>query len=293
MKILPIAILLFFTSSLNGQLQIDEEYYSNGNLHWKGYKKTDTLSDGMTFTSQYGHYTYWYESGQLKMEIIYKKQRKDYRYVSMWTPDGTQILKEGRGVYYRIDNLYDNIDSTVYNVNDSILGSFSKYRKWPRDPKYDEYYLVSKGSSINGILEGMEWFSTPASGNQTMTTYKEGKKHGQYILKDNVDVVIEEGNYCEDAKCSEWKYYKGGILEKKVNYVAGIISGNYEEFYEDGKIKLKGQFRTEKRIVKAKVFSPDTYEEFIKEVEKEVSIKHGDWIYYNSKGEIIRTDKYN
>ena len=116
--------------------------------------KIDTLSNGSTRSSQFGLWKFWYESGQPKLEVLYTGQRKEYRYINMWTPNGIQILTSGSGIYYNVEHISDVSDSTVYIVIDSILGEFSQYRKWHKFPKYDDYYLVSNGSSINGLLEG-------------------------------------------------------------------------------------------------------------------------------------------
>jgi len=91
--------------------------------------------------------------------------------------------------------------------------------------------------------------------------------NGQFERKCN-GILIEKGNFIDGLKNGEWiTYSRKGKLIRKLNYTNGLLDGEVELFYVNGKPKLTGQFEKGNKI--------------------------GKWVYYTEKGKILAEGSYD
>ncbi len=287
-------LVMIHTMSLAAQLRLDEEFYENGNLYWKGHIKSGITVTGEVYSFQFGFWQYWYEAGNLKQEIYYADKMNEARYINMWNPDGEKILENGNGVIFQVDDLFENADSNVFEVKDSVInGKFRMFRKWKNDEEYADYYLVSEGSYFKNMQVGESWFHDPKLDCFIVEHYTDGQKHGAYELKNNEDLKIEKGQFCYGKKCGEWRYFKNGKLDRIENYEDGVQTGQYYEYYPNGNIKLAGQFLKALKIVQQRQFDPESFEEKISEIKAEVGVKDGVWKFFDVNGKLVKEEVFD
>ena len=110
------------------------------------------------------------------------------------------------------------------------------------------------------------------------------------------------GNYIRNKPVGEWnRYYPSGKL--MANYSIKLVSKNlfnyagiYNEYYENGQSKVKGNYAmtpNEDSTLEDtfKLLSPSTGEQWTRLLAK-FSDKVGIWYYYNEKGEQIKEEEY-
>lgn len=290
--------LIFYTAfsfglhSFGQKTETSTDYYFNGQLHWKG----EMLQIG-NYSHPIGLWQYWHEDGKLKLETWdHGKRGNDFvktRYINMWTSTGEQILKDGEGFMYEVWPGGDQeADSTIYQVKDSIKQGYSKVYRLYRG---GEYFLVMEGNYDSNSLKTGKWvFRDTVLGNAFEWYYENDKKNGleKWFYPDGG--LREIGQYKNDEEEGEWRYYdSGGPMIKICNYKTGKLIGPYKEYYPNGKIKVEGAYRQGEGTIKVSSRpigggKGRVYDRKIPNKE----YKTGKWVYYNSKGAIIKTENY-
>jgi antitoxin component YwqK of YwqJK toxin-antitoxin module len=278
---------LFFSIITQGQkTYVDSSVYENGQLENKGlYYQVDKHS------WQWGVWDYWYEDGKKKLELLSDTTKT--RYINMWLPNGTQILKSGNGYYYSIEPDSDKDDSLVYQIKDSIKsGEFKRFRSYTNKP----YFLIETGFYENEKETGIWQFRDTVLKTRIVSTYKNGEQNGLEIhyyldgkLKDSVNFLNgrENGNYKA--------FSQKGLLIKDCNYKGGNLIDNYKEYYANGQLKLQGQYTQGNGYIKVSIISIGRSKNRIRtenRFRKDKPLKQGTWKYFSDKGQLQRTEKY-
>ncbi len=288
---LATGLCCLFLSHFAQTVENDIEYYSSGQMKWKGQKYCVSLKDDKECKPS-GQWTYWYKDGQKKSESYFPLGKNNSipptRYINMWQQDGYQILKNGVGYYYEKENRGGGeYDSLTYQIKDSLCnGSFSRYHK----QKERNYYLVETGQ------------------------YSDGKRYGVFKLRDTVKLVEEQTNYDENETCTykylhlnfktkeEGKMINGkkeglnktyndkGVLIKEMNYKNDSEFGEYKEYYDTGALKVEGQYTHTSGNITNKTYDAQGNEHIRKATSNTIPKKTGEWKYYDEKGNVTKTE---
>lgn len=278
---------MLYSFCYSQETYIDSSVYDNGNLEYKGMRYKGENGD-----YQIGLWQYWYEDGHKELES-FEDTSNTSRNINMWSADGVQILKDGRGYYYSIEPQSELTDSLVFQIKDSIKqGEFKRYRSY-----HGDYFLVETGMYENEKQSGKFSFRDTVLKVIQVRYYADDKQNGtesNYYyngkLKDSV-------NYLNDNEEGEYKEYsKDQILIKSCSYHQGRLIGNYSEYYNSGKLKLKGKYIQglgyEKIHVIGIVRNGKIYERTETRLINDKPLKQGRWICYDECGKIIKKLNY-
>jgi antitoxin component YwqK of YwqJK toxin-antitoxin module len=186
-----------------------------------------------------------------------------------------------------------NFDRTNYIMrgldtlsNDSILITRKRYIRQNQQGSIIEVLIFSKLNTLSCSDEGPkltgDWTSYYPSGN-----------------------IKETGKIICNRKYGDWIYfYRSGQIERYEKYDGldligsnpnmGYLNGTYLEYHPNGQIKTTGAYKIIEEYVPYQVVNIETYETQEKCCAwTPKSIKHGEWITFNSSGEIQETKVYN
>ncbi len=273
--------------SLSQTTKTDYDYYENGQVHWKG----ELLLKGNAY-SPIGLWQYWYEDGKLKLET-WDDGKSKTKYINMWLPTGEQILKNGHGTMYEVWPGGDQeADSTIFAVKDSIKqGSAKIYRLY----KGGSYFFVMEGQYDPNSEKTGKWiYKDTVHGNALECYYLNGKKNGLYKRLYLNGALRDSGQFINDYEEGEWKYFDTvGTLTKQCNYKAGNLIGTYKEFYANGKPKIVGAYRQGEGTIKVTAIglSSGKRRVYDKKIQNK-EYKTGLWTFYDSNGNVLRTETH-
>lgn len=201
------------------KIGIHKEYDQAGNIVIaKEYNDAGVfIAEGVvdTMDRRQGKWKYYYETGELKGEGMFKNN-----------------LKTGDWIYYYMDGKIEQKGKFNKDKIDSKwLWYYPNGKVWR-----EEYYELGKeegsfteyNDSGKVILKGQ---------------YLDGERTGFWVYQ--VGDIIEEGKYTEGQQDSIWKsYYSNGRICYKGNYVQGVPDGKFYWYYPNGKIKTEGYYVT-------------------------------------------------
>ena len=75
-----------------------------------------------------------------------------------------------------------------------------------------------------------------------------------------------------------------------MNYKNGAEFGDYKEYYDNGGIKTKGQYKHIKGFITNSTFDTQGKENIRKSPSDHIPQKTGEWKYYDEKGTVIKTE---
>lgn len=150
------------------------------------------------------------------------------------------------------------------------------------------YFLISAQSpisidtikyfKINGVtqftIQGKDTILTLNGKPFPIKKYLEFQKHNCRLegdCKDSTENIFFVKTYNTNGRLL-YSTYK---IDPEENYW-----GTYTEYYENGKIKIQGQY----------MFFGNDWKKYYDE--KNLNVKIGTWLYYNKKGKIIRQTTY-
>jgi len=145
----------------------------------------------------------------------------------------------------------------------------------PNSPKVScvSYYSngtkSSEGIFINKEKDG-KWLYYNTNGYLVAEeNYEKGKKHGKFKLFSGKDtVLLEEETWKNNVKDGEFNaYYIDGSLRIKMSYAKGKMHGGFENYYEDGTIWHKGQYKDDFRDGTWTSYNRAGKEEKVEEIE--------------------------
>jgi antitoxin component YwqK of YwqJK toxin-antitoxin module len=126
---------------------------------------------------------------------------------------------------------------------------------------------LAEGDYLNRKKDGKWIFYDGYSNVIAVDYYKNDKRHGQCMTYLPTGELIEEINYDNGVQHGMWKrYFSNGNLHFQGNVVKGKWQGPYVFNYPDGKKQVAGVY--------------------------EQSLKQGDWLYYDDKGQLIKVETF-
>lgn len=184
--------------------------------------------------------------------------------------------------YYSEKPFKKDADGIYYNLDAQRLIFFSTH---------DSIYQVYSKA-----------YELQEQGHYTMTAPDSIGRHGLCTELYSTGKVKAIGNYIRNKPVGEWnRYYPSGKL--MANYTIKIVSKNlfnysgvYNEYYENGQARVKGNYAmapNEDSTLEDtfKLLSPSTGEQWTRLLTK-FSDKVGIWYYYNEKGEQTGEEEY-
>jgi antitoxin component YwqK of YwqJK toxin-antitoxin module len=217
-----------------------------------------------------------------------------------------------------VDRNISRLD-TSYIIRDQFRkGDWDIYYDFSMTKKMAEYHFDMNGNKTGHCIEWFEngkrksefdytnsWFSAFPIGvlyypngkikleratekdSLVETSYFEAGKVSRIRKWTKNGLLFSESQWCESGQLlvnynptstiplPVKKYYCSGKLKSEYNWYVYGYTGTYTEFHENGQISLKGQFQ--ELPAGSTVF---------------MARKTGDWIYYDKKGQVVKTEKW-
>jgi antitoxin component YwqK of YwqJK toxin-antitoxin module len=150
---------------------------------------------------------------------------------------------------------------------------------------------------------------------KALMNFTEGSKVSEAKLFDELGHKIAEGKYLNQKKTGEWNYFlndkivgtenyengeKNGLskrwfstgqLLEEANWKNGKLDGMYRTYFQNGKVYLECKYKMGLRNGPFKTFFTDGTPELDAFYTNDVQDKS--WLYYNEKGELLYTLKYD
>lgn len=108
------------------------------------------------------------------------------------------------------------------------------------------------------------------------------EKDGSLVSEESYEAGVKNG-------CSKL-FFPDGVLADSTTWKNGKMEGLSEQYYSDGKIKVRSSYRNGEK--------QDAFNTYFMSGQTMISGHYlndhpdGHWIYYNEKGEIVRTEDY-
>lgn len=143
---------------------------------------------------------------------------------------------------YKNDTLDGPFVSYFPNGNVSSKGSNLRSFRHGVYIEYDEKANITlEANYINGIKDGPSKevvFLDELGINGTIwSTYSNDQLNGKILVISSINDTVINGNYKQDKKHGNFKYYKNGILEENATYSNGKLNGKKTNYITEGKYK--------------------------------------------------------
>lgn len=181
---------------------------------------------------------YYYENGQLSSEGFYRNGEKEGKFKS-WAENGNQTadweVLNGKEHGF-IQCWYDNGQKKRECICDRGIEN-GPLKEW-----HENGMLATSGMVRNNKWEGT-WYLGDENGSWKIRTYKndtlQGYTHEHLI--DSGEVILVDGQYEAGKETGLWKWFDvDSVLYTTRIYKDGQLTGERIDYYEDGKIKCKG-----------------------------------------------------
>jgi antitoxin component YwqK of YwqJK toxin-antitoxin module len=196
---------------------------------------------------------FYYENGKLSSEGLMRDGKPD-GYWKTFNENGT-IKSEGNRKDFKLDSVW-----TFYSDSGFVILKIT--------------YLEGKKNGIrttylpDEIIE--ENFVNDVKQGYSYTYYTDGKIWREVNYIDGLEEGVGKEYANSDRRVIKLIYYKKGFITdiENINRVdkAGMMQGNWKEFYEEGNIKWEGEYKND--------------------------LKHGYFKEYSKEGNLITTQKY-
>ncbi|QQS28093.1 MAG: toxin-antitoxin system YwqK family antitoxin [Sphingobacteriales bacterium] len=112
--------------------------------------------------------------------------------------------------------------------------------------------VVEEGDMLNGKKEGT-WVTYFVNSGliSSVTSYKDGKKHGLMLKADETGGITEKMFYINDQLEGQRLVYNRTRVKEEANYKNGKLEGPRKLYYDNAKLQEEGVFKNGKREGKA------------------------------------------
>jgi antitoxin component YwqK of YwqJK toxin-antitoxin module len=206
----------------------------------------------------------FYSNGQIGSEGFYRNHKKIGKFKS-WAENGNQTadweVLEGKDHGF-IQCWHDNgAKKKEVNLDRGIENGH--FKEWSQNGK-----LICEGDYMKG-RKIETWKYWEENGSWKIRNYKNDTLDGYTFehLIDSIETILISGQYKNGKEAGLWKWLnEDSILYLTAIYQEGKVTGEYVEYYSEGKIKSKGNV------------IDGSYE--------------GEVIYYDEMGGITKTEYY-
>lgn len=199
--------------------------------------------------------------------------------------------------------VYGQIETPFYGK--SNLGYH--YKTFIKDSSTIYFYATDDSSKVVYITDN-KYYQVLDNHNNFIVKGEIYRKYRSYFVRkgewteyfDNGNIKAT-GYYYEDQPIGLWKtYYPNGQLKKSYSYALieyknisnYCMMGSYQEFYENGQLKINGFYKSIPDVIEVQLIDPITFEGSFVDKIGPVSIKHGLWTYYNKDGTIEKEEAF-
>ncbi len=118
-------------------------------------------------------------------------------------------------------------------------------------------------------------------------------KYRKYYADGTIHVA---GCYQARARSTDsvgiWQiFFPSGMLQKTIQFTSGGRRyGLYQQFHENGRLALTGQYRAFVSKTGIVVYDPDTHDAIGTEIGEPWSMKHGLWLHYSPAGALLKEE---
>jgi antitoxin component YwqK of YwqJK toxin-antitoxin module len=180
----------------------------------------------------------FYKNGQMSSEGYYRNGEKTGKFKS-WAENGNQTadweIVEGKEHGF-IQCWYDDGEKKREATLDKGIEN-GHFKEW-----YENGKLTCEGDFASGKKMGA-WKYFEDNGSWKIRNYKNDTLDGYTLehLIDSIETKIVSGQYKNGKETGLWRWFdKDSILYLTAIYQEGKITGEYIEYYSEGKIKSKG-----------------------------------------------------
>lgn len=288
-------------------IRLHKQYYADiestdsgtmylGNSGWTQIESSGEflLMIGERGWTQHGKWTYWDKKGKVYLETYSPNDGLGTRYINQWFPNGNQILKKGNGHYYSIWPRGSGVsDSIVSEVRDSV--KHGHFKTWRKESGEQAYYLYRIGFFNKNEEEGLQTTYYKDGSLRMLFEYHDSAVHGIFQKFYQNGNIMESGHKDRHNDTGNWKYWnENGILIKECNYEKGRLKGKYTEYYPNGLVKLTGNYvhiNGQDSVYTEDLLTGELTMEIMDT--DDIPAKDGQWQYYRSNGELIKTEIYD
>jgi antitoxin component YwqK of YwqJK toxin-antitoxin module len=280
-----ISLLICSSQLFSQEVRVYEDFYVSGKIYVRGYN----IQIDSTSSAALGLWTYWYENGNKLSEEI-RNDPHLTKYINCWTGNGQQICANGVGIFYETWTDIGFVDdSTVYTIKDSLKqGKFVCFVHYKK-----ERIKRAEGNYVNGLRQGEVTFFYETGEPLIVQIYLDNKENGVRKLFYKNGKLKEQGIQKEGIQDSIWTFYDSlGNIEKKVTYERNRKK-HIIEFHSNGQVKAEGDFVQIKATPKKKRINRIQTKKRTTRTSSSLTVKNGDWLYFDKAGKIIKKEKYS
>lgn len=147
-----------------------------------------------------------------------------------------------------------NAQKKIFNKENQLRKIIDKNKKelgdWEYDftDSFDSIYVIGKEKFDDENKNGT-WEAYYTTGNlHSKGAYKNNEKDGFWERYDKDNILIDSGNYKNGLKNGEWisnhnlLFSVPNQLGEKSNFILDTLDGNYEKYYQNGNLEMKGNY---------------------------------------------------
>lgn len=132
----------------------------------------------------------------------------------------------------------------------SVLNFSNQGREAEAKIYHQNGYLSAKGKYISQKKEGTWQFYSEFINDYLVCEeiYSGNLRNGRSVKYYPGGIIAEKLNFVNDITQGEWiKYYDNGNISLKSSFSDGKINGKFEAWFEDGTLQFSGEYRSDKR----------------------------------------------
>jgi antitoxin component YwqK of YwqJK toxin-antitoxin module len=206
--------------------------------------------------------------------------------------DAVKNLREGETIEFRDIYYYKAYSPPAYRLNKKLL------LKREKGILVNHILPDSSSNKVDSLGKPhLKWITkvTTEKGEifREEAIYGSGKEFGSKTYIKNK--IYKQRVPINDSTIIEKIYFKNGKTQTVINYLHGDTSGFCINYYENGNIKLAGQYALINDRIETLQFSFDPwdpYSTYDSTVMLHRSVKDKTWNYYNETGKLIRKEIY-
>jgi len=186
---------------------------------------------------------------------------------------GVWVKKHTNGKIKYKGKFKDNKPVGLFTYYDKETGKVSTELKHIGESAYATMY------HLNGAVE--------AKGK-----YENQLKDSVWQFFDDKGILLSDEFYLSGKKEGIWKiYYKSGKVMEEKEYSRDVEQGAWKQFFENGKDKMTATY--EKGSLEGWVYYYDAAGKKIIRGTFYHDVRHGDWIFFNPNGSIMKKEEYS
>ena len=103
-----------------------------------------------------------------------------------------------------------------------------------------------------------------------------------------IDYLQEQDG--KEVKVKEKYFYEDGKLKMEGDFLDGKREGEWQAYFDNGQLQSEGFFKANKRIGVAKVYYPNSKLRYEGQYENDKEVGH--WKFYNEQGQLIKEQDF-